>query len=542
METMDHMRHALRKVRRRIALQQWFDFSVTALFYASLLACAWLLLARMFPVLGDPAPVAFALWGIALAAAAAWAFWKRPSLDEAALAADLRLGLRERFTSSLQLASMEGEMVAALHRDAQRHLDRLDVRRDFRLSPSPLTRWLVLPLVIFGVAYVLLPEMDLFGQRERILEAKVRQEARVDEAKRLEAVARVLEKKPNDPLAPGDTTAQELEKLAKALQRGELTEKQAMARVSKLSKKLANEREEMQSNKPKPTVDGDLNQLKNRSARDMAKAIQQGDMKKAAEKMKEMQEKLKQGDLTEEQKKALSEDMKKLSEMMGGQKSQLSQDMAKNLQNAGENLKAGDMDRALENMQAMEMSMEDLSSALDQMAKLDSAMEKLGEWKQAKLGPSKFCRECGKSLKPCEKGGKCDKPGGCEGHECAGTCAGGQCKGGGSKPGSGNGLGMGGGGRGQGNEVGDLPDDATVNMSPSVLPGEMAQGKLLADMIQRTAPDVDQESTVELAEGAFVQVQREAEQALTKEEIPAGSKEFVRQYFGTLEPNGDGGE
>ncbi|MCC6144339.1 MAG: hypothetical protein IT368_11085, partial [Candidatus Hydrogenedentes bacterium] len=242
--------------------------------------------------------------------------------------------------------------------------------------------------------------------------------------------------------------------------------------------------------------------------------------------------------LTEEKKKSLSEYMKKLSEMMGGAQSQMPQDMAKNLQNIGENLKAGNMDQAMQDMQAMEMSMEDLSSALDQMAKLDNAMQKLGEWQQANLGPSKYCRECGKRLSPCEKGGNCDKPGGCEGHECSGHCKAGQCKGG-SKPGSGNGPGMGGAGRGQGNQVGDLPDEFGENMSPTVLPGEMTQGKLLADMIQRTAPDVEQQSEVELVEGGIVQVQREAEQALTQEEIPAGSKEFVRQYFGTLEPNGE---
>lgn len=93
---------------------------------------------------------------------------------------------------------------------------------------------------------------------------------------------------------------------------------------------------------------------------------------------------------------------------------------------------------------------------------------------------------------------------------------------------------MGGAGRGQGNQVGDLPE-ADVDFDPSKLPGPMTQGKMLASVTQRGAPETDGKTSTQVMEGAFVSARQEAEQALTQEEIPKGSKEFVRQYFGATD-------
>jgi hypothetical protein len=96
---------------------------------------------------------------------------------------------------------------------------------------------------------------------------------------------------------------------------------------------------------------------------------------------------------------------------------------------------------------------------------------------------------------------------------------------------------MGGPGQGAGNRVGDLPE-SSVGMSPSVAKGSVTKGKVLATIIQKTAPEGDAVASTEFIAGAFTKVKQEAEQALTKEEIPPGSREFVRQYFGALDPSG----
>ena len=94
---------------------------------------------------------------------------------------------------------------------------------------------------------------------------------------------------------------------------------------------------------------------------------------------------------------------------------------------------------------------------------------------------------------------------------------------------------MGGPGRGAGGQVGNLPNP-NVAFQPTKLQGGMTKGKILAGIMQKTTPDQDAQPTQDYLVKTFESVQQEAEQALTKEEIPPGAKEYVRQYFGNLEP------
>mgnify|MGYP000218509915 FL=1 len=100
----------------------------------------------------------------------------------------------------------------------------------------------------------------------------------------------------------------------------------------------------------------------------------------------------------------------------------------------------------------------------------------------------------------------------------------------------GSGQGMGGPGSGRGGNVGELPE-VQAGLSPTFLPGEMTPGKVLSSIMKHNAPDEDPEATAEYVSQTIIEVQQAAEEALTKEEIPQGSKEFVRQYFGSLEPD-----
>jgi hypothetical protein len=104
------------------------------------------------------------------------------------------------------------------------------------------------------------------------------------------------------------------------------------------------------------------------------------------------------------------------------------------------------------------------------------------------------------------------------------------------------GPGMGGPGEGKGGSIGELPD-MDAGLTPTTLPGEMTRGKLLTSVMERTSPEADAESTIAAANKMVLEAEQEAEQALAKEEIPPGSREWVRQYFGSFEPesNVDGG-
>ena len=517
----------LRGLRWRLGLLHAVDCTVSFLFAATWAACGWLVLARLFPLLGDALPVFAALWVAAAIGAAVQAYRHWPDLIQAALAADRRLGLKERFTSSLALHGTEGPMVEAVHRDAERHLGSLNVRRDFPLETSRSMKWFAIPLLIFGAGYIFLPEFDLFHFQERQAEAKQEQARIEDRANRLRATAKALQPPEEIPLAEWDARAAELETIAGQLEQGEITEKQALARMTDMAKAFSEQQRALAQKKAEMPKLGDL-------ARDLAMAkglagdLNDNRMAAAAQKMKKLEEQLKSGELDEAKRKTLAKELKQLSDAMAANSEGAGAELAEALAELSENLNASDLDmeKALDQMKAAEMSLEDMESALQQLAMMESMLGELGEWQKGLLGPAKFCRMCGKLLKH----GDCEG-GDCEACNCCGLCPG--CAGS-IGVGSGSGLGLMGAGHGQGNRVGELPD-IEAGFDPTKLTGAIGEGKILASITQRGAPEIGAKSTVQVLEGALVSARQEAEQALTQEEIPRGSKEYVRQYFGAIE-------
>ncbi len=504
---------ALRKVRLRLGLGRWVSYTVTSLLISATAACIWVLLTRLFPQLGDAAYPALVLIGAGYLIATVWAIWRRPTLLDAALAADARMGLRERLTTSLELAGGDGAMVDAVHADARRHLERLDVRRQFRLVTSRAMRWVYVPLLLLGLSYTLLPEFDVFGHRERQAEAKAREQAVAIKVERIRSAAEPLRDKSGDAGGALSDMTVEIDGLADDLASEAITEKQAMARLANLADEVQRRRQGLSEENPMPKLAADLAKLG--MARELASALQEGRMKDAAQKASELAKKLREGKLSEKELKELGRDLKKLAEMLGS-KTELGAALAEALAKVSAAMESGDMDAAQDALKGVELSLEDLQSILDQLQQMDVVMASFKEWKQDFMGLSEYCRVCGTKL--CE-GGRCQSCG-----SCTGAC-------------SGMGLGLRGAGRGAGNRLGEIPD-VEVGLKPTLAKGPLTKGKMLADILQRTAPEMGEEPTAEFIAGAFVELQQEAEQALTQEEIPQGSKEFVRQYFGSLEPEG----
>ncbi|MFC1736806.1 hypothetical protein ACFL1X_11870, partial [Candidatus Hydrogenedentota bacterium] len=255
----------------------------------------------------------------------------------------------------------------------------------------------------------------------------------------------------------------------------------------------------------------------------------------AREKVEDLAKKLAEVKLDPQEMKKLANEFSELSKMLGGENSEL----GKALSNLAQKMAAGDMEGAMSGMEGVKMSLDDLASVMEQLNAMNVALTEMVQWEVEKLGPSDFCRWCGVPLDDCKVGEGCKGCG--SGQKCSGLC--GMC---GGMAGIGGVMGyseelwmsqggMRGPGRGQGGMTGELPD-VSANFTPTFLKGVQTQGKIIASVMQKGKPDADAEPTLEYIEGAFSEVRQEAEQALTKEEIPAGSKEFVRQYFGSLEP------
>lgn len=519
---MDTVNGILSKVRLRLAVYGWARRTVAALITGAALAALWIVAARLFPQLGDPAA---GVGVIALGAGligAALALAHYPTRVSASLELDKRLGLNERVTSLLETESMSGPMVDALRADAVKKVESLSYAQAFPLvSPRGLKALSAL-IVAVGLLYGFLPQFDLTGHEERIAEAKANEAAVTVAVERIEKIQSGLKDLEKGETAGLEDIEMALGKMQQELEAGKINEKQLVARLSDLTQEIQERRAALQQNSPVPKLAGDMNQFS--VAKEIAAALQKGDMGKAAELSEALRDKMKDGSLSEEEKKKLQKDLKQLSEMLGGQNSELGAALAK----AQASMESGDMQGAMEAMAGLEMSLEDMESVMDQLKKLDSANFQLAQWKQGMLGDSEYCRECGSKLTQCDgEGGECDKKGHSHEGECA-SCAG-------KKPGSGQGLGLGGPGRGQGNRLGELPEVDT-NFEAAKATGPLTKGKMLADIMQQANPELGETPSVEMISGAFVQLQQQTEQALTQEEIPDSSKELVRQYFGALEP------
>ncbi|MBX7255593.1 MAG: hypothetical protein K1Y02_04450 [Candidatus Hydrogenedentes bacterium] len=496
---MDSLTAVLRSLRFRLTVRLWLSSTSTALLIAFSLACIWMTVTKLFPMLGDSLPVGGSLTALGVLWAVVYTYVKRPSLLQAAILADERLGLQERLTSSLELAEVHTPMVDAVHEDARAHLGKIILHRDFPVGMPRRFRYLTVPILVFALGYVLLPEFDLLGQRAREAEAKQHELAMKEHAERLRLAAQPVKEAAAQNDEQLQELAEEVERIAEKLEGGELSQKQATAKLSNVMTELAERQEKLGTESKIPKMKGDTSRLD--LTKELAQNIQKGNFDKAAEEAQKMLQKLQAGEMAPADQEKLAEELKELSKLVGGENSEL----GKALANISSGLSMKDMQDALKNLEKLELSLEDLKALSEQMKKLQACMGKFADCraKMCEGDFEKFCAYC--NGKGC---GQCGKQG----------------------------LGMRGPGQGQGNTIGELPD-VDAQYDPSMLSGDMTKGKILADLMQRAAPQKEGDAERSFTSEALIQVQQQSEQALTKEEIPVGAREYVRQYFGSLEPD-----
>src|SRR5262245_59672111 len=160
---MEEIKRQVGRAQRRLVLQQFFRVFGWSLFTTLLLAAIGLAIPRIWVLSGDQQ-----IWdwswiggGIAagLAMAAIWTCIIRRTRLDAAIEIDRRFGLKERVSSTLALTpnELDSDIGQALMTDAIRRVERIDVREQFRVSPT----WrIVLPLApaIAVIVLALLPK------------------------------------------------------------------------------------------------------------------------------------------------------------------------------------------------------------------------------------------------------------------------------------------------------------------------------------------------------------------------------------------------
>src|SRR5688500_18701017 len=128
-------------------------------------------------------------------AAAGYAFLKRPSRHQAAVAIDEKLSLKEKFSTALYIRPSTDPFAAAVVRDAERTADNVSLHNQFPLEfPRPAVFTLAVAVVAFATTW--LPAMDLFGVEEKKRVAAEQQQTRKQVESEVKKALAVIEQAP----------------------------------------------------------------------------------------------------------------------------------------------------------------------------------------------------------------------------------------------------------------------------------------------------------------------------------------------------------
>ncbi len=535
---MRELEKPVSRVFRRLRFQRFVTTLVWALAIAFLLVAVLLgSLKALNLVIPGPQWAPFAVAGaVAALIAALVAVFSGASRLDAAVAIDHAFHLNERLSSALTLPADLRESAAgqALFADTVRKLAELDVTSAFA-TKLPRRAWVV--LVPAGLAVLMLfvpawiprtvlaktePQVDkkaLAKQAEALTKKITSQRQAIDKEKFPEA-AKLLA---------------QIEKKSEDLAKAPPTQKdKLMVEMNKLTDALKERRKQLGS---PDQVNRQLQQLKamgqNGPADQFAKELAKGDFKKAADQLKQLQEKMQKGEMTQAQKKALQEQLgemsKKLNDLanMEQRKKQLDealkngglskeqyereveklkqqskslrqlQEIASKLGQAQEALKNGDAKKAAESLGMTQQQLSQMAKQLDEMDSLDST---LADVQDAKNGMND------------------------DGMNQLGQMLDGMGNMSGMRKGNGNGS-----GRGRG--MGDRPEapDETATYTTKVQQ-QIKKGKAVLQGFTQPSKTVKGESVIDI-QGEMEAATASAAEALSNQRIPKNVEKHIRAYY-----------
>ncbi|TWT78291.1 Chromosome partition protein Smc [Posidoniimonas polymericola] len=549
---MDTLLAQVKAAHRRLVMEQFVRRLVWCLTGA--LAVAAIAIAAPKVLVVENLPAMWAQYWLIGGAAAAlitagvWTAVQRRSSLEAAIEIDRRYGLRERVSSSLSLpeSALESEAGQALMNDAVHSVGRIEIGEKFHVRP-PRNAWL--PLAPAVIAFCLMAFVGNKTAMSTTGATPITPEAQKEQTKRsIEDLRKKLEEQKKEAEKKGleDKTGvlKQVMEGTKNLNNEDLADrKKSTVKLNELSKQLEQRRQQLGD---KNRLQKELEAMKDIGAGPAdkaAKALQEGDWKKAINELKKMQEQLAKGEMPPEKAEQLAkqleqmqkklqaaadahkqkmEDLQKQIEQQKQQGNQQQaqqlqqqldkmqqnqpqmnqlQQMAQQMQQARQAMQQGDQQQAAQAMQQMQQQLQQMQQQNAEMEMLDGAMEQIEVAKQ-QMG----CQQCqGQGCEACQ--------------------------------GMGQGLGMNEGppgmGMGKGQGKGPRPDeenptnlrDTRVKHDPkngaSVITGEVEGPNIKGDVMQSIKD--------ELSSG----VEQEAE-ALSEERLPRPQRDHAQEFFSKI--------
>jgi hypothetical protein len=535
---MRELEKPVSRVFRRLRFQRFVTTLVWALAIAFLLVAVVLgSLKALNLVMPGPEWAPFAVAGAVTALIAALvAVFSGASRLDAAVAIDHAFHLNERLSSALTLPVDLRESAAgqALLADAVRKLADLDVTSEFT-TKLPRRAWVVLVPAGLAVLMLFVPSWiprTVLAKTEPQVDKKALAKQAEALTKKITSQRQALDK---EKFPEAAKLLAQIEKKAEDLAKAPPAQKdRLMVEMNKLTDALKERRKQLGS---PDQVNRQLQQLKamgqNGPADQFAKELAKGDFKKAADQLKQLQEKMQKGEMTQAEKKALQEQLgemsKKLSALanMEQRKKQLDealkngglskeqyereveklkqqskslrqlQDIASKLGQAQEALKKGDAKKAAESLGMTQQQLSQMAKQLDEMDSLDST---LADVQDAKNGIND------------------------DGMNQLGQMMDGMGNMSGMRKGNGNGL-----GRGRG--MGDRPEapDETATYTTKVQQ-QIKKGKAVLQGFTQPSKTVKGESVIDI-QGEMEAATASAAEALSNQRIPKNVEKHIRAYY-----------
>lgn len=551
---MDTLLHQVQAARRRLVTEQFVRRAVWCLFAALVVAAVAIAVPKIVAIDGLPEQWAQAwLIGagvVGLLAAGVWTLLSSRTDLDAAMEIDNRFGLRERIASSLSLPEevQETEAGQALVNDAVHSISRVDIGDQFRVRATRAA-WLPLAPALIAVGLMLFvgnreaaskPEPGLTPQQQKEAVKKSMEDLRKKIAKKQEEAEKKGLKDATGLLKKIEAGTKELENNKDLADR-----KKSTIKLNELSKQLAERRQQLGD---KSALKKQLEMMKDLGAgpaEKAAKALKQGDWKKAITEINKLKDKIAKGELTTEEKKQLANQLdkmqKKLQAAADAHKKKMD-DLKKQIQQQrqqGNQQQANQLQQQLNKMQQNQPQMNQLQKMAQQMKKCQQAMQQ-GDQQQAQQAMQQMADqlqqmqqmdaememldgameqiEMAKQQMGCQQ---------CQGMGCEGCQGMGFGQGQGDKPGMGMGKGRG---------MGPRPDEKNpTNMRDTRVKHDPKRGaSVIVGEVE--GPNIKGEVMQSLKEELATGVEQEAD-ALSEQRLPRSHRDHAKEYLSKIREN-----
>lgn len=479
--------------------------------------------------------------GVTVAAAIVAALVRKlPALTVAKLT-ERRADLKERLSSAVEFRAQgmasDTPFYAEQLGDAEQSAAGVDLKRLYPVR-LPRTFWggIITTLALFLAFY--LPTLPAFWSPQQKKDAD-------DVAKQgivLTKLAKEVEKEADKQnLDEAKKASAEAKKLGEAMRHNQISKKQALVQMQKMTKKLEEAQKKMAQKLPEKSMAQASNQFK-KAMEQRQKAIaeakksenpneqkkKESPAAKEAQKALEQMEKAMAKQNSEEMKNAMQKLAQQLQsgQMSAEEKKQMQtamQDLAKSLENTSMSQLSAQMQQIAAQM-SQSMSSEQMQNLAKMMQQLGQKMgqQQMGKMVQMDANALKKLMD---ALSQC-KGGMCNSPGMGKLPGIAGEAQ------------SGNGYGRPG-GRGAGRGITSDSMKKYLQKVAKVAPNTKATGKRSKpsdDLTIITKGDPDPTNAATPYYQAYQSSKKAAESTLNKENIPAAYKEQVRDYFNSIRP------